>query len=207
MSQQAPRDIAQADGEVDRMDGAVAGRVTASRRRMVVAVVAAIGLVALTMAIGILVFVRSQPTPPPTPARDMAGVVVPMGVASHVALPGLLEVTPGLPPAGGPHFEQARAAGVYARPIADGNAIHSLEHGMVWISYAPDTVGAGDLAALRDVAARHVADVILSPRLDNAGIAVVSWGRRLTLESPVSTDVLEAFVVRNVDQSSEPGIR
>ena len=39
------------------------------------------------------------------------------------------------PPTSGPHYEEWTKAGVYEEPLADGNLVHSLEHGYVIISY------------------------------------------------------------------------
>ena len=47
---------------------------------------------------------------------------------------------PMVPPAGGPHHSrwQNCMGDVYDKPIDQGNAVHSLEHGAVWITYQPD---------------------------------------------------------------------
>ncbi len=42
------------------------------------------------------------------------------------------------PPAGGPHNAAWQNCGTYNNPIANENAVHSLEHGAVWITYRPD---------------------------------------------------------------------
>src|SRR5262245_66498261 len=42
------------------------------------------------------------------------------------------------PPAGGPHNPVWQNCGYYSEPIQDENGVHSLEHGAVWITYAPD---------------------------------------------------------------------
>ena len=183
-------------------------RASSPNRTLVIAVVGVVAVVALTLAGGLFVFAKEQPLPRVTPAPSLLGQVVPMGEAKHV-LPGApLEVTPGQPPAGGPHFAQPAAPGVYARPVEDGNAIHSLEHGIVWISYRPDLVTAKDLEALAAVAQAHGRDVLLSPRAGNASaVSVVSWGRRLNLASPVAAREVEGFVVTNVNQAPEPGVR
>ncbi|WP_211253120.1 DUF3105 domain-containing protein, partial [Glycomyces tenuis] len=57
------------------------------------------------------------------------------------------EVTP---PAGGNHLSQWQTCTgtVYAEPIADGNAVHSLEHGAVWLTYDPELVDDDQVAAL-----------------------------------------------------------
>ncbi|MDA0353263.1 MAG: DUF3105 domain-containing protein [Chloroflexi bacterium] len=135
-------------------------------------------------------------------------------VGELVALPetvhvpeGSLGPNPPLTPAGGPHYDQPLRQGIYAEPVPDGNAIHSLEHGLVWITYRPEDIKADQLAALEAVASDFARDVILSPRLENASpVIVVSWGRRLTMDD-VDADLLQKFVTTNRNQSPEPGLR
>ena len=125
----------------------------------------------------------------------------------HTDNPGELVGQPGEPPAGGPHFAQPWPVGVFDEPVADGNAIHSLEHGIVWISYNPDLIDGAGLAALEDVAGDFRRDVILSPRPQNSiAVAAVSWGRILRLDA-VDADVLKDFIRTNRDRSPEPGVR
>ena len=47
------------------------------------------------------------------------------------------------PPAGGPHNPVWLHCGVYTQPVANENAVHSLEHGAVWITYRPTLSSAG----------------------------------------------------------------
>ena len=42
------------------------------------------------------------------------------------------------PPAGGMHRDVWWNCGFYDEPIVDENAVHDLEHGAVWLAYAPD---------------------------------------------------------------------
>ena len=43
-----------------------------------------------------------------------------------------------LPPVGGVHANVWQTCGIYTKPVATENAVHSLEHGAVWITYQPD---------------------------------------------------------------------
>ena len=67
----------------------------------------------------------------------LLGDEVEIGQADHVQTLAQMEIVPGLPPAGGPHFPVWLDPGIYGSPVSDGEAVHSLEHGMVWISYNP----------------------------------------------------------------------
>lgn len=44
----------------------------------------------------------------------------------------------GRPPAGGIHYDTWLNCGIYDEPVKTGQAVHSLEHGAVWITYRPD---------------------------------------------------------------------
>ena len=91
--------------------------------------------------------------------------------------------------------------------VPDGNAVHSLEHGIVWISYNPELVDAGGVELLRDVYDSDRRDVIVSHRAENtSAVTIVSWGRILRFES-VDVDGLREFIRTNRNRSPEPGIR
>jgi hypothetical protein len=81
----------------------------------------------------------------------------------------------GVPPAGGPHNQVWQNCGIYEKPVANEHAVHSLEHGAVWITYQPDLPNA-TLEKLKK-AARDNPLVILSPypKLP-APVVVTAWG-------------------------------
>lgn len=87
-----------------------------------------------------------------------------------------------LPPAGGEHFNVWQNCGIYAEPIQTGNAVHSMEHGAVWITYQPD-LPADEIAALEQLV-RGQTFLLLSPFPDQRSpIVLTSWGIQLELES------------------------
>lgn len=88
------------------------------------------------------------------------------------------------PAFGGPHDASwATCTGiVYDKPIRMENAVHSLEHGAIWITYNPDKVD----AAGRDLLASKVKNKPYSmmspyPGLDSP-ISLQSWGHQLKLD-------------------------
>jgi hypothetical protein len=42
------------------------------------------------------------------------------------------------PPVGGEHNPVPQNCGFYSKPVRNENAVHSMEHGAVWITYRPD---------------------------------------------------------------------
>ncbi|WP_104525935.1 DUF3105 domain-containing protein [Blastococcus atacamensis] len=89
------------------------------------------------------------------------------------------------PPVGGPHANMwADCTGtVYDVDIRHENAVHSLEHGAVWITYDPDAVSDDDVATLSELV-DGVSGRMLSPYegLDSP-ISVQSWGHQLKVDS------------------------
>ncbi|MBM4411532.1 MAG: DUF3105 domain-containing protein [Chloroflexi bacterium] len=127
--------------------------------------------------------------------------------SSHVTSRSELQIQPGVPPAGGPHFVDPLPGGVYDQPVDDGRVIHSLEHGLIWISYRPGAISEADLKAVTEIAKERTRDVVLSPRPDNKeALTVVSWGRRLALKAD-DTKTLKEFISTNLNRSPEPGVR
>jgi Protein of unknown function (DUF3105) len=146
--------------------------------------------------------------PPFSVSEDpLLGESVTLGPASHVTDSTQLQITAGQPPAGGPMFPSIVRQGIYDEPVSDGSVVHSLEHGLVWISYNPDLVDDETVDGLEAVADDFGRDVILSPRLGNETlIAVTSWGQILTLDT-IEEEQLRAFVSTNRNRSPEAGIR
>ena len=53
------------------------------------------------------------------------------------------------PPAGGDHSGTILNCGVYDQPVPSENAVHSMEHGAVWVTYRPD-LPADQVARVKD---------------------------------------------------------
>ncbi|AFZ66695.1 DUF3105 domain-containing protein [Deinococcus peraridilitoris] len=86
------------------------------------------------------------------------------------------------PPVGGLHNPVWQNCGVYDQPIANEYAVHSLEHGAVWITYRPDLPSAevDKLKALVDGRGH----TLLSPYPNLPSPVVVSaWNRQLSVEN------------------------
>lgn len=86
------------------------------------------------------------------------------------------------PPVGGKHYSQWLNCGVYNAPVQNENAVHSLEHGAVWITYQPE-LPVEQVAALKALT-KAGAYRLLSPYPGLPSPIVVSaWG----LQLPVAT--------------------
>lgn len=88
----------------------------------------------------------------------------------------------GLPPLGGPHNSRWQNCGIYTEPVLPQYAIHSMEHGVVWITYHPDLPDA-EIAALQDKV-EGTPKILLSPYPDQAEpIVLTVWDRQLVVSS------------------------
>jgi hypothetical protein len=156
------------------------------------------------LAVFVLLIVGAVVAPQFRRTQEQLGEEVALEDGVHVAQ---LPIREGDPLPGGPHTAPPQSADFYEAQIEDGAAIHSLEHGMIWIAYHPDLVTPEDVDTLREVQDRFSRDVIVSQRPQNATpITALSWGRILRLDA-ADGDALRDFVRRNRDRSPEPGLR
>lgn len=103
------------------------------------------------------------------------------------------------PPVGGAHHPAWWNCGVYAEPIPNEHAVHSLEHGAVWLTYSPD-LPAEDVAVLEELGGQEY--MLVSPMADlPTPVVASSWGRQLQLDS-VDEKALKAYI-REFKQNPE----
>jgi Protein of unknown function (DUF3105) len=95
------------------------------------------------------------------------------------------------PPVGGPHNVVWQNCSIYHVPIHNEHAVHSMEHGAVWITYRPD-LPPDQVRILDEVASDDF--MLLSPYPGLAAPVVASaWNHQIRLES--ATDPrLRAFI-------------
>jgi hypothetical protein len=135
------------------------------------------------------------------------------GLETYEYEPGQEHVTTAVtysesPPVGGPHApDWADCTGtVYDVDIRHENAVHSLEHGAVWITYDPDQVSEDGVATLAELAGKS--GRMLSPYegLDSP-ISIQSWNHQLKVDS-ADDERLEQFAdffTYNGEYFPEPG--
>lgn len=175
------------------------GRVVETRRnRSWLWILGALGLIALPILI--FVFANNGQV---GPIGDITGVQTFAGItAGHQNGTVAYEQTP---PAGGPHNPVWQNCGTYNNPITNENAVHSLEHGTVWVTYRPD-LPADQVEQLKSLI-RGRTYTLLSPYPNLPSPVVASaWGVQLKVDSAADPR-LPQFIAkyRQGEQSPEPG--
>lgn len=95
------------------------------------------------------------------------------------------------PPTNGNHNPLWQNCGFYQQPIKDRHAVHSMDHGVVWITYSPD-LPRRQIESLRPYGRENY--VIVSPYPDQAApVIATSWRVQLELNS-ANDPRLEQFV-------------
>ena len=142
------------------------------------------GIGVAALIVGIVVF-------SPTPILGVPDGTETLNVGAPEHVEGDLHAE-GEVPAGGAHDAVWQNCGFYNRPVRSENAVHSLEHGAVWISYDP-TLADEDVDRLR-IVARNGAKVLVSPIAgQSAPIIATAWATQLKLAN-VDDTRLEQFV-------------
>jgi predicted small secreted protein len=111
---------------------------------------------------------------------------------------------PQSPPVGGPHNPIWQNCGFYSKPVRDENAVHSMEHGAVWITYAPD-LPKDRVEKIKSLTQKSYVLASPYPGLP-APLVASAWGKQLRLNS-TNDPRLEQFVraYRQGPQTPEPG--
>jgi Protein of unknown function (DUF3105) len=132
-------------------------------------------------------------------AAPTALVTYPGLARDHVTGPVTYQQTP---PAGGPHASVWQNCGIYTSPVPSENAVHSLEHGAIWITYRPD-LPANQVSDLRaDVTGQPYGLLSPYPGLPAPVVATV-WGIQLKLQNATDPQ-LKAFIDKYADGSKAP---
>ena len=115
------------------------------------------------------------------------------------------------PPVGGQHApppDWADCTGtVYDVDIRHENAVHSLEHGAVWVTYNPDQVSDDDIATLTELVDGQ-SGRMLSPYVgQDSTVSIQSWGHQLKVDSATDKRVKQYadFFTLNPEYHPEPG--
>lgn len=108
------------------------------------------------------------------------------------------------PPAGGQHNQVVQNCGIYDQPVTNENAVHSLEHGAVWITYDPE-LSASEVETLT---AGLDDDYVLVSPYPGLTVPVVAsaWNNQVELDG-VDDPRLQEFIsqFKQSPQAPEPG--
>lgn len=135
---------------------------------------------------------------------EIPGVtVIELGQAAHVDGDVEYSTSPG---AGGDHNPGWQNCGFYTVEVPETQAVHSLEHGAVWVAYGPD-VDIEELAVLEKMidGSTH----LLASPYPGLGDSFVltAWGRQATIKTlgdRIFTDFLATYMGRG-PTTPEPG--
>ena len=172
------------------------------RRNLIAIGSAVVGALAVIAIVVSIVVTSAQPEVDPSDI-DIAGLETFDELeALHVEEPVSYDPEP---PVGGPHNPAWLNCGVYEEVQTSEYAVHSLEHGAVWITYDPAEISDGELTALREAIPSTY--IILSPfeGLD-APVIASAWGVQLKLDG-VDDPRLSDFITkyRQSPDAPEPG--
>jgi hypothetical protein len=108
------------------------------------------------------------------------------------------------PPVGGPHYPTPQQCGIYDQPVQNEKAVHSLEHGAVWVTYDP-SLPESDVKTLTDQL--HDSYLLVSPyEGQDAPVVATAWNHQLALtgvDDPRLADFIAEY--RQGPQTPEPG--
>lgn len=126
------------------------------------------------IAIITLIFIRSA-------GADIEGVLD-FGAQERGHDEGIVYEDVTLPPVGGVHSPRWQNCGIYDQPVEVKNAIHSMEHGAVWIAYNPG-LPAEEVNILRDIV-QGQSYLLMSPYPNLDGnVVLTAWGVQLQVDS------------------------
>ena len=174
------------------------------RKRAALIVAALVVALAATLVI-LALLPESNGTMPPGDEGPVGATVIEVNSRQHVSGTVTYAQTP---PVGGDHAPVWQNCGAYRSPIPKEQAVHSLEHGAVWLTYG-DELPDDERAALERIA-QDQRYVLISPWFPGeplgAPIVASAWGRQLRLQT-TSDPRLDEFA-RNYQkgaQTPEPG--
>jgi len=171
----------------------------ARKRNLIIAAIAGPLVLIIVVLAGVAIHQASSATL----GQDIQGLQTYTGLSrNHVTTDVKYKQNP---PVGGDHDPTWLNCGVYDSPVHNENAVHSLEHGAVWITYQPD-LPADQVAKLTE-AAKSQSYVIVSPYEGlPAPVVASAWGYQVKLDS-ASDPRLEQFIrtFEQGPQTPEPG--
>jgi hypothetical protein len=121
---------------------------------------------------------------------------------NHVNTPVNYADFPSRPPAGGEHNPLPQQCDVYTEQIAAEHAVHSMEHGAVWITYQPE-LPEDQVETLTDLIDGEQYGLLSPLPGQDAPIVATAWGRQIEAQS-ADDDAVERFVDVYADGPQTP---
>lgn len=110
------------------------------------------------------------------------------------------------PPVGGAHHPAWANCGIYDKAVKPQHAVHSLEHGTVWITYK-SSLSKSQVNKLKATAKKQGEYILLSiDDKQSAPITLTAWGKQLRVKS-ASDSKIDNFIKKywKGPQTPEPG--
>ncbi|MFB7496735.1 DUF3105 domain-containing protein [Streptomyces sp. NPDC056161] len=111
------------------------------------------------------------------------------------------------PPVGGDHAPvwMTCNGNVYAKAVPNENAVHSLEHGAVWVTYN-DKAAQADIETLAGKVAKTPYTLMSPDKTESGTITLTAWGHQLRVGT-ASDPRVDQFLTKYVQgaQTPEPG--
>jgi len=105
------------------------------------------------------------------------------------------------PPTSGDHLAEAENWGIYQKEIDDKAAVHSMEHGGIWISYKD--ISDEEIEILEGLGKKNSQSTVVSPRSANdSQIVIASWGKMMELDQ-VDEPLIQKYINNYKNQSPE----
>lgn len=191
----------QAERETDRKARIAAMRAEqqrAERRRTLIWSGLTAGVVVVLVVGVVWAIVSSRPKS--AAAAPLTGLVTYSNLSrDHVDGPVTYAQTP---PAGGKHSSVWQNCGEYSSPVQNEHAVHSLEHGAMWITYQPNLPKDQLKILEQDLKGQRYGLLSPYPGLPTQIVATV-WGTQLRLTS-ASDGRLKTFIAKYADGSKAP---
>lgn len=135
------------------------------------------------------------------PDNAIEGVAVATGELANKHVAGSVKYDQ-TPPNSGDHNQVPQTCAVYDAPIAPEHAVHSMEHGAVWVTYN-DSVSDADV---EELAGKVSGDqyLMMSPVPEQKSpINLSAWGRRLSVDT-ASDERVDQFIEAYKNGPSTP---
>ena len=159
------------------------------RRRLLIAIPA----VVIVLLVGFVVYQRFRP---------IEGVQA-FGSQSREHDENVDRTAEGRPPVGGVHNPTWQNCGIYEEPVDPSHAVHSLEHGAVWLTYRPD-LPAEQVAAVEAYGEGEDFMLVSPYPTQDSPVMATAWGFQLAVDDAADERIQE-FINRYRGGGPEPG--